>query len=276
MTRQSNQRIRRPSVRGIASTLTLGSMVWAGVAGLAPVACGQVDNGVSSLVLESPGSAPRRLEAVNATSLADQPVRRRDGRLPKLEFFVHNQAAPSIIREMANFQEKESPVGSGLNSALQEPDGMPDLLPQQSSPEATDDIAASPIEKDIQPWTLETTIKDFSTPKTPPQVPDDLSVKEVNRIPFAPPTVVGTTAFWTAPNLYYEPLLWEDPLLERYGRSAEIWGVQPVLSGVHFTVDGALAPFRAFKYRCQVETPLAFERPGSCTQETRELHFGKH
>lgn len=105
----------------------------------------------------------------------------------------------------------------------------------------------------------------------PPIYPEDRSLALLESQQLTGPPAIDSTAYWVAPNLYYQPLLWEDPLLERYGQSARPWGLQPIRSGVHFTVDSALAPLRAYKYRCQWETPLAFERPGSCPQPVHEI-----
>ena len=143
------------------------------------------------------------------------------------------------------------------------------------------DTQGEPKLRPSKPWQLKSiTSIDFvpaedpdQNPNEPKILPEDRSEAILSQAQQGGPTLVNDTAYWVAPNLYYQPLLFEDPLLERYGRSAHIWGVQPVLSGLHFTVDSALMPFRAIKYRCEWETPLAFERPGSCTQQTREIHF---
>lgn len=82
---------------------------------------------------------------------------------------------------------------------------------------------------------------------------------------------VGTVAAWIAPNLTYQPLLFEDARLERYGYASPYFGVQPFRSGVHFAGSSLVFPLRVWFHRNECESPLAFERPGSCAPPTREL-----
>lgn len=81
---------------------------------------------------------------------------------------------------------------------------------------------------------------------------------------------VGTVAAWVAPNLTYQPLLFEDARLERYGYASPYYGVQPIRSGVHFASSSILFPWRVWFHRNECESPLAFERPGSYAPTTRE------
>ena len=53
-------------------------------------------------------------------------------------------------------------------------------------------------------------------------------------------------------NFGYRPLYFEEPNLERYGRSAGM--VQPLVSAAHFYANVALLPYR-----------LTTQRPGFCT-----------
>ncbi len=82
---------------------------------------------------------------------------------------------------------------------------------------------------------------------------------------------VGTVATWIAPNLTYQPLLFEDARLERYGYASPYFGIQPVRSGLHFASSSIVFPWRAWFHRNECESPLAFERPGSCAPMTREV-----
>lgn len=82
---------------------------------------------------------------------------------------------------------------------------------------------------------------------------------------------VGSVAAWIAPNLTYQPLLFEDARLERYGYASPYFGVQPIRSGVHFASSSILFPWRAWFHRNECESPLAFERPGSCAPTSREV-----
>lgn len=82
---------------------------------------------------------------------------------------------------------------------------------------------------------------------------------------------VGTVAAWIAPNLTYQPLFFEDARLERYGYASPYFGVQPFRSGVHFAGSSLVFPMRVLFHRNACESPLAFERPGTCAPPTREL-----
>ncbi len=82
---------------------------------------------------------------------------------------------------------------------------------------------------------------------------------------------VGAVATWIAPNLTYQPLLFEDARLERHGYASPYFAVQPIRSGFHFTNSSLLFPFRAWSHRNQMESPLAFERPGSPAPPSREI-----
>ncbi len=105
-------------------------------------------------------------------------------------------------------------------------------------------------------------------------IPSDRSPGLLNRISngstYLPPNA-GTTAYWVAPNLCYQPLLFEDALLERYGKASTILGMQPYRSGVHFAISSILLPIKVFTTRHDVETPLAFDRPGSYTPSQRQI-----
>ncbi len=82
---------------------------------------------------------------------------------------------------------------------------------------------------------------------------------------------VGTVASWIAPNVVYQPLLFEDARLERYGYASPYFGIQPARSGVHFASSSLLFPVRVWWHRNECESPLAFERPGSCAPTMKEV-----
>ncbi len=73
---------------------------------------------------------------------------------------------------------------------------------------------------------------------------------------------IGRVATWIAPNITYQPLLFEDARVERYGFASPYFAIQPIRSGLHFTNSALLFPIRAVVYRNECESPLAFERPG--------------
>ncbi len=74
---------------------------------------------------------------------------------------------------------------------------------------------------------------------------------------------------WTAPNILYQPLYFEDVALERYGQ--ERWGHFDVTRSAVLFYGNALAlPHNAWKmppHSC--DTPLGFARPGSPAPATR-------
>jgi len=89
----------------------------------------------------------------------------------------------------------------------------------------------------------------------------------------------ATVSFWVAPEVSYQPLLFEDPRLERHGYASPYFGVQPIRSGFHFTNSFLLSPFRAWIHRHEMESPLEFERAGSHPQPRREIfvpRFSSH
>lgn len=82
---------------------------------------------------------------------------------------------------------------------------------------------------------------------------------------------IGRVATWIAPNITYQPLLFEDARLERYGFASPYFAIQPIRSGFHFTNSALLFPIRAVVYRNECESPLAFERPGNQVAPSREV-----
>lgn len=85
------------------------------------------------------------------------------------------------------------------------------------------------------------------------------------------PKNIGTVTAWVAPNITYQPLLFEDARLERYGYASPYFGIQPARSGVHFAASSILFPWRVWFHRNECESPLAFERPGSWAPTMQEV-----
>ncbi|MDP1562809.1 MAG: hypothetical protein Q8M16_15635 [Pirellulaceae bacterium] len=141
---------------------------------------------------------------------------------------------------------------------------------QGSGPLETESTDAQPWKE----WTL-TPVSDLKLnmkPEGPP--PADSARAALNAAENgAHPSIVnvGTVTGWIAPNLTYQPLLFEDARLERYGYASPYFGVQPFRSGVHFAGSSLVFPLRVWFHRNECESPLAFERPGTCAPQTREL-----
>jgi hypothetical protein len=81
------------------------------------------------------------------------------------------------------------------------------------------------------------------------------------------------TVHWTAPNIRYEQLYFEDVGLERYGQTA--WGrLDFARTLVLFYGDWLALPHNALKlppHTC--DTPLGFARPGTCAPATGNYLF---
>ena len=78
--------------------------------------------------------------------------------------------------------------------------------------------------------------------------------------------VVGTPLLlqWQPSNLWYHPLYFEDPTLERYGHTYNSW-VQPFVSTGRFVGQAATLPYHATLRPAQSrEYPLGWYRPGEC------------
>ena len=107
-------------------------------------------------------------------------------------------------------------------------------------------------------WTLsELGFRDFNTIKTDIRLQDEtLPANYSEQIfqnvePDVPLPVPITEFFWEAPELWHEPLYFDDVQLERYGQTP-CPRLQPVLSGAHFFGSLALLP-----YKMGVDPPLS-------------------
>ena len=93
----------------------------------------------------------------------------------------------------------------------------------------------------------------------------ELPIPELKRPPNTPNAQTQTALKryeWTAPNDFYENLLFEEPLLERHGISTHP-RLQRHISGLKFLKDGVLLPLHLIKgnhRRC--DNPLGWGVPG--------------
>lgn len=74
--------------------------------------------------------------------------------------------------------------------------------------------------------------------------------------------------YWTAPNIYYQPLWFEDVALERYGQ--QHWGhLDLARTGILFFGGVLTLPYNAFKVpKHTYDSPLGYARPGSPAPST--------
>lgn len=242
---------------------------------------------------DSAYEAPQRLDVTGVSSIIPAPKSPFVLPPPRDPVLESVPMVPSVVREFVKLQDEqdgviqlEAPVENQQETeqddvrSLDEEDIetaddqlMDEVLAGSDDSGLNDDETSEPMTTSPnQVWKLKT-IHDvtFGHPVNG-EVPQDRSASLLSSATNlgAPPSV-GQTVYWVAPNLYYQPLLFEDALLERYGRGAPVWGVQPARSGVHFAIDSFLMPMRAIKYHCEIETPLAFQRPGTCNQPTKEI-----
>jgi len=77
---------------------------------------------------------------------------------------------------------------------------------------------------------------------------------------------------WSAPDIRYQPLYFEDVALERYGQTPDGCELrQTVLSAAHFFGSAALLPYKLVdQHRHSCDSPLGFCRPGSDTPFVRQ------
>jgi len=103
------------------------------------------------------------------------------------------------------------------------------------------------------------------------QVPDDSSLTLLSDYRVAVyPYYLNETYCWSAANIRYQPLYFEDVTLERYGQTKGCTR-QPWVSAVHFFSSAALLPIniiREHPYSCQF--PLGYSLPGGRTPTLRE------
>lgn len=81
---------------------------------------------------------------------------------------------------------------------------------------------------------------------------------------FEPRTFPQIPLNWEASNIYYRPLYFADPALERYGHSYHPM-LQPFVSIARFGIQTAFLPYQmTIQPICSEESPLGWYRPGEC------------
>ena len=113
----------------------------------------------------------------------------------------------------------------------------------------------------------------------------DLSLAEVGRVPedrselldnygrVGPVSESVKLFAWEAPNIRYQPLYFEDVVLERYGQTLTDYrqGIRSaIIFGTQFT-GWSLALLEQNPKSC--DHPLGFCRPGTCVPQTTQRHF---
>ncbi len=94
-----------------------------------------------------------------------------------------------------------------------------------------------------------------------PECPTEIQLSSEAFVPRAFP---ASTYTWQASNIFYQPLYFEDPDLERYGHAWPFF-VQPIVSSLRFTVQAIGLPYQSvIDPPCCRVYPLGFYRPGEC------------
>ncbi len=80
-----------------------------------------------------------------------------------------------------------------------------------------------------------------------------------------PRMLARTTVYWRAPEIKYQPLYFEDVLVERYGQTSN-QVFQPYFSAAHFFISTALLPVNLLTDPLRsCDYPLGYCTPGNCT-----------
>jgi hypothetical protein len=94
-----------------------------------------------------------------------------------------------------------------------------------------------------------------------PECPKEI---QLSTGPFEPRVFPASTYTWQASNIFYQPLYFEDPDLERYGHAWPFF-VQPIVSSVRFTTQAVGIPYQMVLNPCCCRVyPLGYYRPGEC------------
>ena len=112
-----------------------------------------------------------------------------------------------------------------------------------------------------------------------------LSLDEVGRVPedrselldgFGRIGPVGESVkvfAWEAPNIRYQPLYFEDVVLERYGQTQPDFR-QSIRSAILFGAQYAGLPLQTWETNPKsCDHPLGYCRPGTCVPQTTQRHF---
>ena len=78
---------------------------------------------------------------------------------------------------------------------------------------------------------------------------------------------------WEAPSIHYQPLYFEDVVLERYGQTLPDYR-QSVRSAIHFGTAFTGLGFQLLETPPRsCDSPLGYCRPGDCVPQTTQRHF---
>lgn len=78
---------------------------------------------------------------------------------------------------------------------------------------------------------------------------------------------------WEAPSIHYQPLYFEDVVLERYGQTLPAYR-QSVRSAIHFGTAFTGLAFQMLETPPRsCDSPLGYCRPGACVPQTTQRHF---
>ena len=159
-------------------------------------------------------------------------------------------------------------VGPRSVSARMQEEQVAPASPEGSTQER--DSKSGVTVEEALPWRpiMELDISPIDTAK---RIPED-ETRSIGRVSNPQPmrSHPPALAVWEAPNIRYNPLYFEDVVLERYGQTYPR-GIQPWASAFRFYVQGMALPYNATIDRpFSCESPLGYCRPGRPTANQRQ------
>jgi hypothetical protein len=151
-----------------------------------------------------------------------------------------------------------SDLGAIQEPARQPPDSQsepsPSDQPRPSLPPATQNWLTQPITE------IDVDHRDLAHSRPPDRSAD---LADLRNRPWHLVEHPLRIAEWCAPNIGYQPLYFEDPVLERYGYSSGRV-LQPAWSSLHFLGSAAALPIRLIRiHPASCDYPLGYCRPAS-------------
>ena len=119
-----------------------------------------------------------------------------------------------------------------------------------------------PPEQDMTVWSLKpiTSLR-AGLAGTSTKIPSDQSWQLTSR-PLQPLGASGKVFAWAAPGIRYQPLLFEDVALERYGQTRGLYR-QPFFSAAHYLKSALVLPYNSLIEPIDTcDYPLGYCRPG--------------
>jgi len=174
------------------------------------------------------------------------------------------QAEELTDQSPPNPNRTKSDVQSLLDSDTEDLDDMDDL----------DDFDDEPPIRPVTQWNLKpmTSLR-AGLSSTSTKIPSDQSHQLTTR-PMQPLAASEKLFAWAAPELRYQPLLFEDVALERYGQTRGMYK-QPFFSAAHYLKSAFFLPLNSmYEPLDTCDYPLGYCRPGDpvpCVKQSVRL-----